>query len=192
MDGRVQLDESCVYLAFNKPLGVVTSMNDEPAGSTSATTSPTARNGSSMGRPRSPTPSGPFCSPTMVNSLYRLQHPRYGVPARPTSPRFPGRCPVTRASALRQGIELRTAWWPLDSFKVVDQPRQGPGQCSRGRMSTLSGDVAEVAPGAPRPHAGRPIRLRHQPAAGEPRRRRALAADLYDDPAATSSAPASR
>lgn len=120
VDGeRVQLDESRVYLAFNKPLGVVSTMNDD------------------MGRPSV----GDYVEQRKERLFHvgrldvdteglllltndgelanRLQHPSYGIPKTYVA-MIPGPVPRTLGKQLRDGIELEDGKVAVDSFKVVD------------------------------------------------------------------------
>src|SRR5450631_4892000 len=120
VDGsRVQLDESRVYLAFNKPLGVVSTMSDE------------------LGRPCV----GDFVSNRkerlfhvgrldadteglllLTNDgelAHRLQHPSYGV-LKTYLAQIPGPVPRDLGKRLRAGIDLEDGPVKIDSFKLVD------------------------------------------------------------------------
>jgi 23S rRNA pseudouridine2605 synthase len=120
VDGsRVQLDESRVYLAFNKPLGVVSTMSDD------------------LGRPCV----GDFVSNRkerlfhvgrldadteglllLTNDgelAYRLQHPSFGV-LKTYLAQIPGPVPRDLGKRLRAGIDLEDGPVKLDSFKLVD------------------------------------------------------------------------
>jgi 23S rRNA pseudouridine2605 synthase len=120
VDGsRVQLDESRVYLAFNKPLGVVSTMSDD------------------LGRPCV----GDFVSNRkerlfhvgrldadteglllLTNDgelAHRLQHPSYGV-LKTYLAQIPGPVPRDLGKRLREGIELEDGPVKIDSFKLVD------------------------------------------------------------------------
>ena len=120
VDGsRVQLDESRVYLAFNKPLGVVSTMSDD------------------LGRPCV----GDFVSNRKERLFHvgrldadteglllltndgelaqRLQHPSYGV-LKTYVAQIPGPVPRDLGKRLRTGIELEDGPVKVDSFKLVD------------------------------------------------------------------------
>jgi 23S rRNA pseudouridine2605 synthase len=120
VDGsRVQLDESRVYLAFNKPLGVVSTMSDD------------------LGRPCV----GDFVSNRkerlfhvgrldadteglllLTNDgelAHRLQHPSYGV-LKTYLAQIPGPVPRDLGKRLREGIDLEDGPVKIDSFKLVD------------------------------------------------------------------------
>src|SRR5690606_1499435 len=120
VDGeRVQLDESRVYLAFNKPVGVVTTMSDELGrlniGDYVA------------GRPERLFHVGRLDADTeglliLTNDgdlAHRLQHPAHGVlKTYVATVRGPVGKDVGRQ--LRQGVELEDGPVQVDSFKVVD------------------------------------------------------------------------
>jgi len=120
VDGtRVQLDESRVYLAFNKPLGVVSTMSDD------------------LGRPCV----GDFVSNRKERLFHvgrldidteglllltndgelanRLQHPSYGV-LKTYVAQIPGPVPRDLGKRLRAGIDLEDGPVKIDSFKLVD------------------------------------------------------------------------
>jgi 23S rRNA pseudouridine2605 synthase len=62
VDGlRVQLDDSLVYLALNKPVGVVSTMNDPQGRRTSAGSSVPGRSGCSTSAASTPTPRASSC-----------------------------------------------------------------------------------------------------------------------------------
>ena len=119
VDGtRVQLDESRVYLAFNKPLGVVSTMSDD------------------LGRPCV----GDFVSNRKERLFHvgrldidteglllltndgelanRLQHPSYGV-LKTYVAQIPGPVPRDLGKRLRGGIDLEDGPVKIDSFKLV-------------------------------------------------------------------------
>lgn len=120
VDGeRIQLDESRIYLAFNKPTGVVSTMHDE------------------MGRPSV----GEYVEQRKERLFHvgrldvdteglllltndgelsnRLQHPKYGVPKTYVA-MIPGPVPRALGKQLREGVELEDGKVTVDSFKVVD------------------------------------------------------------------------
>jgi 23S rRNA pseudouridine2605 synthase len=120
VDGdRVQLDESRVYLAFNKPLGVVTSMNDE-LGRVDIGDYLTGRNERlfHVGRLDADT-EGLLILTNDGDLAHRLQHPRYGV-LKTYLAQVPG--PVARdvGKRLRAGVELEDGPVAVDSFRIVD------------------------------------------------------------------------
>ena len=118
VDGmRVQLDESRVYLAFNKPLGVVSTMSDELGrvglGDFVANRKERLFH---VGRLDADT-EGLLLLTNDGDLAHRLQHPRTAC-RRPTWPRSPARCRATSASAAR-GHRARG--------------RPGPGRLVQGR-----------------------------------------------------------
>ena len=121
VDGvRIQLDESRVYLAFNKPLGVVTSMSDElgrvDIGDFVANRKERLFH---VGRLDADT-EGLLLLTNDGDLAHRLQHPRYGVLKTYLARRSRVRSRGTWADALREGIELEDGPVAVDSFKVVD------------------------------------------------------------------------
>ncbi len=120
VDGeRVQLDESRVYLAFNKPLGVVTTMSDE-LGRPSI--------GDYVGnRPERLFHVGRLDADTeglliLTNDgelAHRLQHPQYGV-LKTYVAEVPGPLPKDLGKTLRAGVELDDGPVAVDSFSVID------------------------------------------------------------------------
>lgn len=120
VDGeRVQLDESRVYLAFNKPAGVVTTMSDD-LGRVSI--------GDYVGsRPERLFHVGRLDADTeglllLTNDgdlAHRLQHPAYGV-LKTYVAEVPGPIPKDLGKRLREGIELEDGPVRVDSFRVVD------------------------------------------------------------------------
>ncbi len=120
VDGeRVQLDESRVYLAFNKPLGVVSTMNDE-LGRPSISDFLGSRQDRlfHVGRLDADT-EGLLLLTNDGDLAHRLQHPAYGV-LKTYLAQVPG--PVARdlGKRLRAGIELDDGPVSVDSFKLVD------------------------------------------------------------------------
>ncbi len=120
VDGeRVQLDESRVYLAFNKPLGVVSTMNDE-LGRPSISDFLGSRQDRlfHVGRLDADT-EGLLLLTNDGDLAHRLQHPAYGV-LKTYLAQVPG--PVARdlGKRLRAGIELDDGPVAVDSFKLVD------------------------------------------------------------------------
>lgn len=120
VDGdRVQLDESRVYLAFNKPLGVVTSMDDELGrADISDYLQGRAERLFHVGRLDADT-EGLLLLTNDGDLAHRLQHPRYGVPKTYLA-QVPG--PVARdvGRRLRGGVELEDGPAAVDSFRIVD------------------------------------------------------------------------
>ena len=164
VDGvRVQLDQSRVYLAFNKPLGVVTSMNDElgriDIGDFVANRKERLFH---VGRLDADT-EGLLILTNDGELAHRLQHPRYGV-LKTYLAQIPGPVPRDLGKRLRAGVELDDGPASVDSFRVVDSQ---PGKAlvevilHEGRKHIVRRLLAEV--GHPvlslvRTHVG-PIRL---------------------------------
>ncbi|NHN57007.1 rRNA pseudouridine synthase [Calidifontibacter sp. DB0510] len=120
VDGeRVVLDESRVYLAFNKPLGVVSTMSDE-LGRESVADFLGARKERlfHVGRLDADT-EGLLLLTNDGELANRLQHPSYGVPKTYVAV-VPG--PVARGLGrrLREGVELEDGVVKVDGFKVID------------------------------------------------------------------------
>lgn len=120
VDGeRVQLDESRVYLAFNKPLGVVTSMHDDLG---------RVDLGDFVGRRKErlfhvgrldADTEGLLILTNDGDLANRLQHPRYGV-LKTYLAEVPGPIPRDLGKRLREGIALEDGPVAVDSFKIVD------------------------------------------------------------------------
>jgi 23S rRNA pseudouridine2605 synthase len=120
VDGvRVQLDESRVYLAFNKPVGVVTSMSDE-LGRVSVGDYVGNRRERlfHVGRLDADT-EGLLILTNDGDLAHRLQHPQYGVPKTYLA-QIAGPVPRDIGKRLREGIELDDGPAAVDSFRVVD------------------------------------------------------------------------
>jgi 23S rRNA pseudouridine2605 synthase len=120
VDGmRLQLDETRVYLAFNKPAGVVSTMSDE-SGRPSLQDYVDGRRERlfHVGRLDSDT-EGLILLTNDGELAHRLQHPSYGV-AKTYLAEIEG--PVARdiGKRLRDGVELDDGPVRVDSFKVVD------------------------------------------------------------------------
>jgi 23S rRNA pseudouridine2605 synthase len=120
VDGvRVQLDESRVYLAFNKPLGVVTSMSDD-LGRTDVGDFLHGRKERLFHVGRLDADTEGLLLLTNDGALaHRLQHPRYGV-AKTYLAEVPGPVPRNLGRRLREGVELEDGPVKVDSFKIVD------------------------------------------------------------------------
>jgi 23S rRNA pseudouridine2605 synthase len=120
VDGlRIQLDESKVYLAINKPLGVVSTMDDErgrPA--LSDFVGQRKERLFHVGRLDIDT-EGLLLLTNDGELAHRLQHPSYGVPKTYLAEI---RGPVARdvGRRLRAGIELEDGTVAVDSFRIVD------------------------------------------------------------------------
>jgi 23S rRNA pseudouridine2605 synthase len=120
VDGlRIQLDESLVYIALNKPLGVVSAMSD-PQGRTCVGDYVVDREERLFHVGRLDADSEGLILLTNDGDLTnRLTHPSYEVPkvylAEVTGP-----LPRDLGKRLREGIELEDGPAGVDSFKVVD------------------------------------------------------------------------
>jgi 23S rRNA pseudouridine2605 synthase len=120
VDGlRVQLDENKVYLAINKPVGVVSTMDDEK-GRPSLSDFVGQRNERiyHVGRLDIDT-EGLLLLTNDGELAHRLQHPSYGV-SKTYLAEIRG--PVARdvGKRLRAGIELEDGLVSVDSFRIVD------------------------------------------------------------------------
>ncbi len=147
VDGeRVQLDESRVYLAFNKPLNVVTSMSDE-LGRVDIGDYVGQRKERlfHVGRLDADT-EGLLLLTNDGDLAHRLQHPRYGV-LKTYLAQIPGPVPRDLGRRLREGVELEDGPVTVDSFKVVDSQ---PGKAivevvlHEGRKHIVRRMLAEV------------------------------------------------
>lgn len=147
VDGvRIQLDESRVYLAFNKPLGVVTSMSDELG---RADIGDFVGNRKErlfhVGRLDADT-EGLLLLTNDGDLAHRLQHPHYGV-LKTYLAQIPGPVPRDLGRRLREGIELEDGPVAVDSFRVVDS---APGKAlvelvlHEGRKHIVRRLLAEV------------------------------------------------
>lgn len=120
VDGdRVSLDADRVYLAFNKPKGVVTTMNDE-LGRISVADYLGNREDRlyHVGRLDADT-EGLLLLTNDGDLAHRLQHPAYGV-LKTYLAQVPGPVPRDLGRRLREGVELEDGPVSVDSFKVVD------------------------------------------------------------------------
>lgn len=120
VDGeRINLDEERVYLAFNKPKGVVTTMSDE-LGRVSISDFLGNREDRlfHVGRLDADT-EGLLLLTNDGDLAHRLQHPAYGV-LKTYLAQIPG--PVARdmGKRLREGVELEDGPVTVDSFKIID------------------------------------------------------------------------
>ena len=120
VDGiRIQLDESRVYLAFNKPLGVVTSMSDDlgrvDIGDFVANRKERLFH---VGRLDADT-EGLLILTNDGELAHRLQHPRYGV-LKTYLAQIQGQVPRDLGRRLREGVMLEDGPVKVDSFRVVD------------------------------------------------------------------------
>ena len=120
VDGeRVQLDESKVYLAFNKPRGVVTTMSDD-LGRINVGDYVVDRPERlfHVGRLDADT-EGLLLLTNDGDLAHRLQHPAYGV-LKTYVAEVPGPIPKDLGKRLREGVELEDGPAAVDSFRVVD------------------------------------------------------------------------
>ena len=120
VDGvKVQLDESRVYFAFNKPLGVVTTMNDE-LGRINIGDYVGDRNERlfHVGRLDADT-EGLLILTNDGELAHRLQHPQYGV-LKTYLAQIRGPVPRDIGKQLRAGVQLEDGPASVDSFKIVD------------------------------------------------------------------------
>lgn len=120
VDGtRVVLDDTKVYLAFNKPLGVVSTMSDD-LGRVSLSDYVGQRNERLFHVGRLDVDTEGLLLLTNDGDLaHQLQHPAYGVPKTYVAQ---VRGPVARdvGQQLREGVELEDGKVKVDSFKLVD------------------------------------------------------------------------
>ncbi len=120
VDGtKVVVDDTMVYLAFNKPLGVVSTMSDE-RGRPSLADYIGERNERlfHVGRLDAET-EGLLLLTNDGDLAHRLQHPSYEVPKTYVA-QVPG--PVARdiGKRLRAGVELEDGKVSVDSFRIID------------------------------------------------------------------------
>jgi 23S rRNA pseudouridine2605 synthase len=116
---RVQLDESRVYLAFNKPSGVVSTMNDDLGRVNLADyVGNRTERLFHVGRLDADT-EGLLLLTNDGDLAHRLQHPAYGV-AKTYVARIAGPVPRDLGRRLRDGVDLDDGPARVDSFKVVD------------------------------------------------------------------------
>ncbi|TWP36686.1 pseudouridine synthase [Leekyejoonella antrihumi] len=120
VDGeRIQLDTSLVYLAFNKPLNVVSTMNDE-LGRPSVGDYLEQRKDRLFHVGRLDIDTEGLLLLTNDGELAnRLQHPSYGV-HKTYIAMIRGPVPRDMGRNLRDGVELEDGVVKVDSFKVVD------------------------------------------------------------------------
>jgi 23S rRNA pseudouridine2605 synthase len=120
VDGdRVNLDEERVYLAFNKPQGVVSTMSDD-LGRVSIADYLGNREDRlfHVGRLDADT-EGLLLLTNDGDLAHRLQHPAYGV-LKTYLAQIHGPVPRDIGKQLREGVELEDGPVKVDSFKVVD------------------------------------------------------------------------
>ena len=120
VDGsRVTLDESRVYLAFNKPLGVVSTMIDDlDRPCVGDYVSNRKERLFHVGRLDVDT-EGLLLLTNDGELAHRLQHPSYGV-LKTYLAQIPGPVPRDLGKSLREGVELPDGPVKVDSFKLVD------------------------------------------------------------------------
>jgi len=120
VDGmRVQLDDTLVYLALNKPLGVLSAMSD-PQGRPCVGEFVADREERLFHVGRLDVDSEGLMLLTNDGELAnRLTHPSYEVP-KVYLVEVPGPLPRDLGKRLREGIELEDGVGRVDSFKVVD------------------------------------------------------------------------
>ncbi|WP_409483047.1 pseudouridine synthase [Arsenicicoccus dermatophilus] len=121
VDGvRVIFDETKVYYAFNKPLNVVTSMNDELGRVDIGDYLGEGRKTRlfHVGRLDQDT-EGLLLLTNDGELAHRLQHPAYGV-TKTYLAQVPGPVPRDLGRQLREGVELEDGPVRVDSFKVID------------------------------------------------------------------------
>lgn len=120
VDGsRVILDDTKVYLAFNKPLGVVSTMSDDLGRASIADYLP-PRNERlfHVGRLDADT-EGLLLLTNDGDLAHRLQHPAYEVPKTYIA-QVPGPVPRDLGKQLRAGVTLEDGVVTVDSFRLVD------------------------------------------------------------------------
>ena len=120
VDGvRIQLDSSLVYLALNKPLGVISAMSD-PQGRPNLGDFVANREERlfHVGRLDADT-EGLILLTNDGELSHRLSHPSYEVPKTYLA-EVAGPVPRDLGKRLRAGIELEDGQAKVDSFKVVD------------------------------------------------------------------------
>ena len=120
VDGtRVQLDESRLYLAFNKPLGVVSTMSDD-LGRPSVGDYVLNRKERLFHVVRLDADTEGLLLLTNDGELaHRLQHPQYGV-LKTYLAQIRGPVPRDMGKQLREGVQLEDGLASVDSFRVVD------------------------------------------------------------------------
>ncbi|GAA1897078.1 pseudouridine synthase [Lapillicoccus jejuensis] len=120
VDGtRVNLDESRVYLAFNKPLKVVSTMSDDLGRVSLADyVGDRPERLFHVGRLDADT-EGLLLLTNDGDLAHRLQHPAYGVPKTYLA-QVPAPIPRDLGRRLRDGVELEDGVVAVDSFRLVD------------------------------------------------------------------------
>lgn len=115
----MQVDETRVYIAFNKPLGVVSTMSDELGRPSVADFVDQRRERLfHVGRLDADT-EGLLLLTNDGDLANRLQHPSYGVPKTYVAV-VPGPIERDLGKTLRAGVELEDGVVQVDSFKVID------------------------------------------------------------------------
>ena len=173
VDGmRIASAPDLVYLALNKPIGVVSTMSD-PEGRPSLADYVADRNARlfHVGRLDADT-EGLILLTNDGDLAHRLAHPSYGV-EKTYLAEVAG--PVARdvGRRLRDGIELEDGVVQADSFQLVEhgrEPRDGRGLAARGAQARRTPDAGRGrSPGhAAGAHAGRPDHARHPQAREAP------------------------
>jgi 23S rRNA pseudouridine2605 synthase len=120
VDGtRVILDETLVYLAFNKPRGVVSTMSDERGRPCLADyVGGRSERLFHVGRLDADT-EGLLLLTNDGDLAHRLQHPAYEVPKTYVA-QVPGPVAKDVGRRLRAGVELEEGPVSVDSFRIVD------------------------------------------------------------------------
>ena len=120
VDGeRVNLDEDRVYIAFNKPQGVVTTMSDELGRPSIADYLGNREDRLfHVGRLDADT-EGLLLLTNDGDLAHRLQHPAYGV-LKTYLAQIPGPVPRDIGRQLREGIGLEDGPVRVHSFKIID------------------------------------------------------------------------
>ncbi|WP_462417462.1 pseudouridine synthase [Kytococcus sp. Marseille-QA3725] len=115
----VQLDESKVYLVFNKPVGVISTMEDEEGRPTVGDYTFTRKQRLfHVGRLDQDT-SGLLLLTNDGEFAHRMQHPSYSV-AKTYVAKVPGPVRKGLGNTLREGVELEDGVVKVDDFSVVD------------------------------------------------------------------------
>ena len=120
VDGmRLQLDTTKVYLALNKPRGVVATMSDpEGRPSIGDLVGDRTERLFHVGRLDADT-EGLLLVTNDGDFSHRLQHPSYEVPKTYLA-EIPGPVPRDLGKRLREGVELDDGLVQVDSFKMID------------------------------------------------------------------------
>ncbi|QRO86435.1 pseudouridine synthase [Kytococcus sedentarius] len=114
----VQLDDSKVYLVFNKPVGVISTMEDEEGRLSVGDYTYTRKERLfHVGRLDQDT-SGLLLLTNDGELAHRLQHPSYSVPKTYVA-KVPGPVKKGLGNILREGVELEDGVVTVDDFSVV-------------------------------------------------------------------------